>query len=175
MSNFGRNIPVFAKSFRVLAVDSPASASPTNPSSTSSTSPSRAEALLELLDSLGIEKAHILGNSLGGGTAVRFALDNPKRAGRLVLMGPGGLSLNVFSRRPDRGRAQAQRVRRADPDRAEKIEEFLRIMVFDQSLVTDELIDERFEAAAATRSRCAPWPPGQVVRRRRLRAGHALA
>ncbi|MXI82111.1 hypothetical protein GR254_24885, partial [Mycobacterium tuberculosis] len=35
---------------------------------------------------------------LGWGTAVRFTLDYPARAGRLVLMGPGGLSINLFDR-----------------------------------------------------------------------------
>ena len=98
-----------------------------------------------LLDELGVERAHILGNSLGGGTAVRFALDYGKRAGRLVLMGPGGLSLNVFSPDPTEGVRKLGAFART-PTR-EKIEEFLRIMVFDQSLITDELIDERFEAA----------------------------
>ncbi|WP_414467866.1 hypothetical protein [Mycobacterium tuberculosis] len=44
-----------------------------------------------------------MGNSLGGGTAVRFALDYPARAGRLVLMGPGGLSINLFAPDPTEG------------------------------------------------------------------------
>ena len=46
---------------------------------------------------------HLVGNSLGGGTAVRFALSYPERAGRLVLMAPGGLSLNVFAPDPTEG------------------------------------------------------------------------
>jgi 4,5:9,10-diseco-3-hydroxy-5,9,17-trioxoandrosta-1(10),2-diene-4-oate hydrolase len=33
---------------------------------------------------------HLIGNSLGGGTAVRFALQYPERVGRLVLMAPAG-------------------------------------------------------------------------------------
>ena len=56
-----------------------------------------------LLDELGIDRVHLVGNSLGGGTAVRFALRYPERAGRLVLMGPGGLSLNVFAPDPTEG------------------------------------------------------------------------
>ena len=46
---------------------------------------------------------HLLGNSLGGGTATRFALKYPKRVGRLVLMGPGGLQQNIFSPDPTEG------------------------------------------------------------------------
>jgi 4,5:9,10-diseco-3-hydroxy-5,9,17-trioxoandrosta-1(10),2-diene-4-oate hydrolase len=56
-----------------------------------------------LMDALGIERAHFVGNSLGGGTAVRLALNHPRRAGGLVLMGPGGLSVTSF--RPTRPRA----------------------------------------------------------------------
>ena len=145
LSNFGRNIPVFAKSFRVLAVDLPGYGQSDKPAEHDQYFTFAARALKDLLDDLGVERAHVLGNSLGGGTAVRFALDHGKRAGRLVLMGPGGLSLNVFSPDPTEGVRKLSAFART-PTR-EKIEEFLRIMVFDQSLITDELIDERFEAA----------------------------
>ncbi|WP_329791042.1 alpha/beta fold hydrolase [Lentzea sp. DG1S-22] len=146
MSNFRANIPVFAKSFRVLAVDLPGYGQSDKPAEHDQYFSFAAKALKDLLDSLEVERAHLLGNSLGGGTAVRFALDNGKRAGRLVLMGPGGLSLNVFSPDPTEGVRKLGAFART-PTR-EKIEEFLRIMVFDQSLITDELVDERFEAAS---------------------------
>ncbi|TWP54125.1 alpha/beta fold hydrolase [Lentzea tibetensis] len=149
-SNFGRNVPVFAKSFRVLVVDQPGFGRSDKRDEHGQYFTYAATALRDLFDSLGIEKAHILGNSLGGGTAVRFALDNPKRAGRLVLMGPGGLSLNVFAPDPTEGVRKLSAFGRA-PTR-EKIEEFLRIMVYDQALVTDELIDERFAVASQPES-----------------------
>src|SRR5699024_12025880 len=60
-------------------------------------------AIVALMDELGIERAHMVGNSLGAGAAVRLALDYPDRAGKLVLMGPGGLSMNVFSPEPTEG------------------------------------------------------------------------
>ena len=49
-----------------------------------------ARAVRGLLDELGIEKTHFIGNSLGGGTTLKFALDYPERTDRLVLMGPAG-------------------------------------------------------------------------------------
>ena len=77
-SNFGRNLAVLAEHFHVLAVDQPGFGRSDKP-------PIHEQllhrypptALLELLDELGIERVHLVGNSLGGGTAVRFALDNP--------------------------------------------------------------------------------------------------
>ena len=48
-----------------------------------------ASALAELLDDLGIDRVHLVGNSLGGGTAVRFALQYPERAQLHVFGGCG--------------------------------------------------------------------------------------
>ena len=97
-SNFGRNLAVLSARFHVLAVDQPGfgrSDKPTEfPTQFYTFS---ADAVAELLEHLGIAKAHFIGNSLGGGTAVRFALNHPAKAGRLVLMAPGGLGLNVIS------------------------------------------------------------------------------
>ena len=50
-----------------------------------------AYAIRGLLDELGIEKAHLVGNSYGGAAALRLALDRPDKVDRLVLMGPGGV------------------------------------------------------------------------------------
>ena len=90
--------------FRTLMVDQPGFGRSDKPPVTGNYFTFAADALAGLLDELGIERVHLVGNSLGGGTAVRFALGYPERAGRLVLMGPGGLSLNVFAAGPDRGR-----------------------------------------------------------------------
>ncbi len=45
-----------------------------------------------LMDSLGIEKAHIIGGSMGGMIALHVAIDYPERVGKLVIMTafPGG-------------------------------------------------------------------------------------
>ena len=52
----------------------------------------RYAALLEgLLDACGIERAVIVGNSIGGAAAIHFAATRPARAAALVLENPGGL------------------------------------------------------------------------------------
>lgn len=50
----------------------------------------RAESVIALLDHLGIERAHVVGNSMGGMIALTVALEAPERVDRLVLMGSGG-------------------------------------------------------------------------------------
>jgi 4,5:9,10-diseco-3-hydroxy-5,9,17-trioxoandrosta-1(10),2-diene-4-oate hydrolase len=167
-SNFGRNIAVLAQRFRVLAVDQPGYGHSDKHTEHEQYNRYSADALLALFDQLGIERAALVGNSLGGGTAVRFALDNPDRAGRLVLMGPGGLSVNLFSPDPTEGVKLLGRFT-AEPTR-ENLERFLRIMVYDQKLITEDLIDERFAiastpeslAAARAMGKGSPW--GRAVK-----------
>ncbi len=53
--------------------------------------------VLELLDTLGIERAHLVGASLGAGIVVEAALARPSLADSLVLAAPGGA---LFSEAP---------------------------------------------------------------------------
>lgn len=154
-SNFSRNFAEFAQRFHVLAPDQPGFGSSGKPTEHGQYFTHSASALHELFDALGVEKAHLLGNSLGGGTAVRFALDHPERAGRLVLMGPGGLSVNLFAPDPTEGVKNLARFAAPPGPSKEKLEEFLRVMVYDQSLVTDALVEERFAAASTPESLAA--------------------
>ncbi|MFI0405665.1 alpha/beta fold hydrolase [Actinomadura sp. 3N508] len=50
----------------------------------------RAEALLALVDVLGLEKVHLVGNSMGGQLAVLMTLARPELVGKVLLMGSGG-------------------------------------------------------------------------------------
>ena len=152
-SNFGRNLPEFAKHYRTIAVDQPGFGRSDKPTEHPQYFRHSADAVAGLMDALGIERAHFVGNSLGGGAAVRFALNHGKRAGRLVLMGPGGLSVNLFAPDPTEGVKNLGRF--AGKPSRERMEAFLRIMVHDQALVTDELIDERFAAANTPESLAA--------------------
>ena len=147
MSNFKNNVPAFAEHFRTLVVDQPGYGKSDKPEVQGNYFTFAATALKDLLDELGIDHAHLVGNSLGGGTAVRFALENPERAGRLVLMGPGGLSLNVFAPDPTEGVKRLTEFAAPPGPSREKMAAFLRTLVFDQRLVTDDLIDERYAAA----------------------------
>ena len=146
-SNFGAALPRFAAQFRTLLVDQPGFGGSDKPPVEGNYYRHAADHVLALLDEVGIDRVHLLGNSLGGGTAMRLALSNPDRVGRLVLMGPGGLSLNLFHADPTEG---VQRLMdfAASPSR-EALRAFISTMVVNQDLVTDELVEERFAAATA--------------------------
>jgi 4,5:9,10-diseco-3-hydroxy-5,9,17-trioxoandrosta-1(10),2-diene-4-oate hydrolase len=147
-SNFGPNLPVFAERFRTLMPDQPGFGESDKPRVEGNYFTFAARALASLLDHLRIERVHLVGNSLGGGTAVRFALNYPERAARLVLMGPGGLSMNVFSPDPTEGVTRLAQFAAPPGPSKEKMAAFLRTLVFKQDLITDELVEDRYQHAS---------------------------
>jgi pimeloyl-ACP methyl ester carboxylesterase len=54
-----------------------------------------ANAMRDLLSVLGIDRATVVGHSLGGGVAMQFAYQYPERCDRLVLVGTGGVGKEV--------------------------------------------------------------------------------
>ena len=146
-SNFGPALGGFAAEFRTLLVDQPGFGASDKPPVVGNYYRFSADAVVALMDQLGIEKVHLLGNSLGGGTSMRLALSYPDRVGRLILMGPGGLSLNLFHADPTEGVKRLMEFS-AEPSR-ENLRAFISCMVVDQSLVTDELVEARFADATA--------------------------
>lgn len=54
-----------------------------------------ANGMRDLLTVLGIERATVVGHSLGGGVAMQFGYQFPERTERLVLVAPGGLGREV--------------------------------------------------------------------------------
>ncbi len=79
-------IEFFKEDYRVLAPDARGHGISGAPE-TSYAREDRAADLLNLMDHLGIEKAHVVGASMGGADAFALALDNPKRFLTLTLVG----------------------------------------------------------------------------------------
>ena len=158
-TNFSRNIGVLAQQFHVLAVDQPGYGHSDKRTEHGQFNRYAATALKGLFDELDLGRIPLVGNSLGGGTAVRFALDYPDRAGRLVLMGPGGLSVNLFAPDPTEGVKRLGKFS-VQPTR-ENLEAFLRVMVHDQQLITPELVDQRFALASTPESIAATIAMGK--------------
>jgi pimeloyl-ACP methyl ester carboxylesterase len=83
-------IPALAERFDVIAVDLPGFGdSPSMPPPAESDPATLAAAVAELLDGLAITAPHLVGNSLGGWTALELAGQRP--AASLTLLSPAGL------------------------------------------------------------------------------------
>ena len=91
LSNYSRNIDALAASFRVIVPDMPGYGRSSKGIDQSDPFGYLADMIRGLLDALGIDTAHLIGNSYGGAAALRLALDTPPRVDKLVLMGPGGI------------------------------------------------------------------------------------
>jgi len=143
-SNFERNIPVLARAgFRVIALDCPGFGKSGEIVSNMQRGLLNAKAVLSLIDYLGIEKVHFVGNSLGASSALNFALEYPKRTGRLVLMAPGGLGSSIMQPTPCEGVKLMFQLYR-EPT-FEIFESMLEVFVFDPSVLTQELRAYRWQ------------------------------
>ncbi|MCV7303596.1 alpha/beta fold hydrolase [Mycobacterium barrassiae] len=100
-------------------------------------------AVAPFLDAVKIDRVRIVGNSMGGGVGINFAINNPDRIDKLVTI--GGIGTNVFSSGPSEGIRLLQEFT-DDPTR-QRLVDWLNSMVYDQNLVTEELIEERWKLA----------------------------
>ena len=77
-----------ADRFRVVAVDLPGFGDSDKPIGAAYDAPFFADAMIDLLDALELDRADLIGNSLGGRVALEVALRDPARVGRLALLAP---------------------------------------------------------------------------------------
>lgn len=155
LSNYSRNIAALAQHFRVVVADMPGYGQSTKGVDRSDPFGDLAHAMLGLLDALQIKSAHVVGNSLGGACALRMALDAPARVSALVLMGPGGVGTTRGLPTPGLKRLLSY-YKGSGPSR-EKITRFIReYLVYDGSLVSDAMIEERYRASIDPQVIAAP-------------------
>lgn len=143
-ANFSRNVEPLAKAgYRVILMDCPGWSKSDPIVCTSSRSDLNARSLKGLLDVLGLERVHIIGNSMGGHSAVAFALANPTRVNKLVIMGGGTGGPSMFVPMPAEGIKLLQAVYR-EPT-LENIKKMMNVFVYDASAITDELMQARLD------------------------------
>ncbi|WP_059021150.1 alpha/beta fold hydrolase [Mycobacterium sp. M26] len=146
VSNYGRNIDVLAQSHRVIVPDMPGYGRSHKFVDHSDPFGYLADTIRGLLDELGLQKAHLVGNSYGGAAALRLALDTPHRADKLVLMGPGGIGTTRGL--PTDGLKALLAYYGGDGPSRDKLASFIRTyLVYDGAAVPDELIDLRYQAS----------------------------
>lgn len=157
-SNFSGNLGELGRHFRVLAVDMPGwGASDACPVDKLD----HVAALIEFMDTLGIEKAAMIGNSMGGCTVLRTAVEHPARISHLITMGaPANRQPRLFGAGdgPSEGiKILIEGYRDPTPATMRKLVE---IMCFDKAFATDELCAKRAEAANATPAHLANFLAG---------------
>ncbi|MET4579977.1 alpha/beta fold hydrolase [Ottowia thiooxydans] len=147
-SNFHRNVqPLVNAGYRVILMDCPGWSQSDPVISRGSRSELNAAALKGLLDVLGIERAHLVGNSMGGHSAVAFALGHPKRVGKLVLMGGGTGGASTFAPMPTEGIKLVQSVYRTPT--VENLKALMNVFVYDGSTIDDVLLQSRLASLNA--------------------------
>lgn len=149
-SNFSKNLPVFARNFRTIVVDMPGFGASPDMTYDRPYPEIAAETIVTLLDDLGIEKTHLLGNSMGGWVALETAALAPDRVERMALMGPGGLYAPLLGPMMSEG-ARRLNAFLVDPTR-EALEAWVDSMVYDPATITPQLLDERWANATAPRA-----------------------
>jgi 2-hydroxy-6-oxonona-2,4-dienedioate hydrolase len=140
-ANFGDNLPAFAARFRALVLDLPgfgrSYATEQNPALHAP------NAVVAFLDGLGIDRTAMLGNSLGGKIAARVAATHPARVSRLVTV--GGVGVPFFSPLPSEGILRL--VEFVEEPTRDRLVQWMRSMVYDPAVLTDEFVEMRWQAA----------------------------
>ncbi|WP_288987126.1 alpha/beta hydrolase, partial [uncultured Sphingopyxis sp.] len=130
-ANWRLNMPVFAEEFRVIAPDMLGFG---YSDSIGAITDKRVwtDQLVRLLDELGLERVSMVGNSFGGGVTLAFMIAHPDRVHRAVLMGAAGLEFPLTP--------ALDFVWGYEPSR-EAMHASLKMLAWDQSRLTDDLID----------------------------------
>lgn len=106
----------------------------------------RVSTLVEFLNGfckkLGIEKATLVGNSLGGWTAAAFAIAYPDKVDKLVLVDAAGYSPERWGG-PKLDRNQLMRLNPATPA---ALKESMKPVFHNQAILTDAFIEQAFAA-----------------------------
>jgi len=141
-ANFNRNIqPLTDAGYRVILLDCPGWSKSDTIINDGSRSHLNARILKGLVDALGLDKIHIIGNSMGGHSAVAFALDYPQHVDKLILMGGGTGGGSLFTPMPAEGIKRIGRLYR-EPT-MDNLKEMMDIFVYDTSALTEELFQAR--------------------------------
>jgi pimeloyl-ACP methyl ester carboxylesterase len=141
MANWQHNIGALSQRFRVLAPDIVGFGATTRPDDIVYSLRTWTDHVWAFLDAHDIEKAAIVGNSLGGRIALQMATDRPDRITKMVLMGAPGVGMTLTD-----GLAAL----RAYQPSHDAMRDLLRnYFAVDPAMITDNLVATRYEASIA--------------------------
>lgn len=137
-ANWRLTMPELARRFRVIAPDMVGFGETERPPGCRYDMDNWVAHALGLLDALGLEQAHVVGNSFGGALALALAIRAPQRVGRLVLMGSVGVPFPITD--------GLDAVWGYEPS-IDNMRALLDVFAYDRALVNDELARLRYEAS----------------------------
>jgi 4,5:9,10-diseco-3-hydroxy-5,9,17-trioxoandrosta-1(10),2-diene-4-oate hydrolase len=146
-SNFKNNYPFLAEhGYRNIVIDHLGYGYSDKPDNIEYPVELFVECVKQTLDHAGVSRYTLVGNSLGGAVALRFAVDHPKHVEKLVLMAPGGIE-----NQPDYflmpGMAKMKEVFMSpEPMTHARLKAFFQsAFVVNPACVDDQLVHERLE------------------------------
>ncbi len=140
-ANWQHCLPVLADQARVVALDLVGYGQTERPDDVIYSLRGWTDHAWALLDTLGLERVSIVGNSLGGRIALQMAEDDDSRLDRLVLMGSPGVGMTL---------TDGLKALRAYEPSPENMRDLLTgYFAVDPSIITDDLVKIRYEASAA--------------------------
>ena len=141
LANWQHNIGALSQRFRVLAPDIVGFGATERPRDVVYSLRTWTDHVWAFLDAHDIQKAAIVGNSLGGRIALQMATDRPDRITKMVLMGAPGVGMT-----PTEGLAAL----RAYQPSHDAMRDLLRnYFAVDPTMITDELVEIRYQASIA--------------------------
>lgn len=142
--NLGRNVQALSKHFRVIVVDLPGYGQSDKPEQQTGRNLMYTQSMVDLLQTLRIDRAHVLGMATGGAVAIRMAAEHPEVVDKLVLVSAAG-GRSMFASRPKVSASQIYYG--GEGPTKQKMRDYLTQLVYDPALITDEVLTERYEAS----------------------------
>jgi pimeloyl-ACP methyl ester carboxylesterase len=136
--NFALNIAAHAEHFHCFAFDMIGSGLTDKPDYDYETQ-HYVEHLVDFMDAVKIERASMIGVSLGARVASRFAIDHPQRINKLILLSATG----YFPARQVQKSIGASRSAAAENPTWENVRDILKDLVHDEASLVDDLIAVR--------------------------------
>lgn len=153
-SNFRTNVATLAEDFHVYAVDMPGWGQ--SDTQTAETGYDHVAALIAFMDALDIDKAALVGNSMGGITSISTAILHPERVSHLISMGAPVPGQNTWAAN---GLSEGLKVllRTYKDPTIENMKQVTEVMAFDPALTSGDLAALRLDAALAHPEHLDSW------------------
>jgi 2-hydroxy-6-oxonona-2,4-dienedioate hydrolase len=146
-SNFRTNIDAFSSKYRTILWDMPQYGKSEKIVIEGGRLTFVSGVLREFMDQLGIEKARIVGNSMGGQVGIKLAIDSPERVEKLVVIGSTPVGQSLFCPMPLEGIKMIGNYYKGEGPTLEKMRTLIQTLLFDSSFLTEEVLQERYESS----------------------------